>query len=460
MTALSLLSGVLGGENAQFNVSYPLNLEPKVIDIRLSKGQLMPAAGASLFATGPGDDRGGITWNDQLYRVMGDQLCRIGVSGQVTPLGSVGFGDGKRCGFDYSFDRLAIRSGEALWHFNGVTLTQVTDEDLGAVRDFIWIDGYFMTTDGVYVLVNELNDPTQIKPLKYGSAEEDPDPVTGLLKYRSEAYVLGRYSIEVLANVGGNGFPFQVNRGAGIPFGCIGPLAKCLFGDSFAFVGSARGERLNVFVAGQGTAQPIGTGEVCDALAKVSDLSSIELEVRESKGEKRLTLHLPGESWVFMLKASTEAGTPIWYRVKTDEHGYRLRAPVVAYGKTIVGDPLSGRLGEITETDSRHYGEEVEWQFDCGLLNNEGFGGIVHSVELVGLPGRGYDEGVVFMSMTRDGETFTQERAVSLGRRGARTRRIQWRPHSRFTNYLGLRFRGRGMAGMAACEVKAQGLEA
>jgi hypothetical protein len=40
----------------------------------------------------------------------------------------------------------------------------------------LWIDSFFMTTDGTYVIVTELSDPMQVKPLKYGSAEEDPDP--------------------------------------------------------------------------------------------------------------------------------------------------------------------------------------------------------------------------------------------------------------------------------------------
>jgi hypothetical protein len=87
-------------------------------------------------------------------------------------------------------DRFSQRS---LWYYTPADgLTQVTDEDLGLVIDGLWIDGYFMTTDGTYVVVTELSDPTQVQPLKYGSAEEDPDPVTGLLKYRDEAYVLGR----------------------------------------------------------------------------------------------------------------------------------------------------------------------------------------------------------------------------------------------------------------------------
>jgi hypothetical protein len=93
------------------------------------------------------------------------------------------------------------------------TLTHVTDTDLGPVVDMLWIDGYTMTTDGTSIIVTELNDPTSVLPLKYGSAEEDPDMVTGLIKARDEAYALGQYTIQVFQNVGGNGFPVPAGQG-------------------------------------------------------------------------------------------------------------------------------------------------------------------------------------------------------------------------------------------------------
>src|SRR3546814_10891772 len=70
--------------------------------------------------------------------------------------------------------------------------------------------------------------------------------ITGLIKVRGEVYITGRHTIEVLANVGGNGFPFAVVDGATIPYGCVSPSAKCPFAESFASVGSARNEALGV----------------------------------------------------------------------------------------------------------------------------------------------------------------------------------------------------------------------
>jgi hypothetical protein len=455
MVAVPLLSGIAGSETGEFVRSFPINLEPVIVDSGISKGQLKLIPGAIQCGTGPGADRGGIAWNGAAYRVMGSKLCRIDADWTVTELGDVG-NDGKRCAFDYSFDRLSIWSTGSLYYYAISTgLIQVTDTDLGTVIDGIWIDSYFMSTDGTYIVVTELSDPTQIKPLKYGSAEEDPDPITGLIRYRTEAYVLGRYTIQVFEDVGGNGFPFQDQKGGGFPFGCVSPAAKALFGDGFAFVGSGRNEGLNVYYAAlEGIAKPIGGRELCDALDALPDPSVVEVESRSSKMERRLFVHLPTETWVFLLNASSLAGQPVWYRIKTGSGAYRCRNAVNAYGKTIVADS-TGALGYLTEDDDRHFGSDPGWQFDCGLLYNESLGAIIHSVELVGLPGRGR-AGTAFLSMTRDGETFGAERAVCFAP-ADRTKRIAWRPHARMGNYLGFRFRGSGGAlpGFAACEVKA-----
>jgi hypothetical protein len=112
----------------------------------------------------------------------------------------------------------------------GSTLVQVTDPDLGVVLDVVWVDGYFMTTDGEFLVVTELVDPTQVNPLKYGSSEVDPDPVVALLKLRNEVYALNRNTIEVFDNVGGLLFPFQRIDGAQIQKGrCRNARMLCLY---------------------------------------------------------------------------------------------------------------------------------------------------------------------------------------------------------------------------------------
>lgn len=457
MTAIPLLSGIVANNQAEFSQSYPLNLEPLALDNKIAKGQLRATSGTLPLDNGPGMDRGGVNWNDQCYRVMGTKLVHVSSTGVVTELGDVG-GTGPVT-FDFGFDRLGIRSGTSLFYYDGTTLSQVTDEDLGPVKDFIWIDGYYMTTDGTYVIVTELSDPFQILPLKYGSAEEDPDMVTGLVKLRNEPYVMGRYTIQVFRNVGGNGFPFSNLRGASIPYGCVSPSAKCLFAETFAFVGSAKGEALGVYLAGQGTATKVSTRAVDDALAAVADPTSIVCENRTYRNERRLFVHLPTESWVFLFDCSQAVQTEVWYRVQSGVgQPYRIRNATACYGQMIVGDLNSAAIGTLSDSIMTHFGETPEWQFDCGLVYNKGRGFIMKSVELIGLPGRmpHGTQATIFMSMTRDGQTWGVERRLDAGSAGERSKRLQWRPQTSFRNYAGIRFRGYdvSMPGFAACEAE------
>ena len=440
MAAIPLLGGRRATEQAEFVESPPINLEPVALDNKIAKGQFRAPHGAVGTALGPGVDRGGMCWNGRHLRVMGTKLVQVSM-GRVTTLGDVG-GSGP-VSMDYGFDRLGIRSDRKLFYWDGQALTQVVDVDLGPVNDLIWVDGYFMTTDGTSLVVTELSDPTSVKPLKYGSAEEDPDPITGLMKFRGEVYALGRHTVQVYQNVGGNGFPFQQVRGATIPFGCVSASAKCLFAESFAFVGGGRNEALGVFVAGQGTAIRISTRAVDRALAAATDPAMIECESRTYLGERRLLIHLPDETWCYLFEASRELGEALWFRQRSGvDRPYRLRHAVECDGALVVGDTETGWLGDLTGDVSAHFGEPVEWRFDTGFAHGDGTGFIVHSVELVGLPGRTPDTARAFLSVSRDGETWSAEKAIDLGGRGERRKRMQWRPHWRCPNYAALRFRG------------------
>lgn len=435
MVAVPLLGGMVASEEAEFVESVPLNLEPIAIDNKISTGQFRAPAGLVAYMTGPGDDRGAICWNGRHFRVMGTKLYEVGV-GEVGDVG--GFGP---VALDYGFDRLSIASGQKLLYLDANGLTQVTDPDLGRVNDALWVDGYFMTTDGSYVVVTELSDPTKVEPLKYGSAEEDPDMITGLIKIRGEVYVTGRHTIEVLQNVGGNGFPFAVVDGATIPYGCVSPSAKCPFSESFAFVGSGRNEALGIYVAGAGTAVKISSRALDKALAAIPDPTVIELESWSYLDEKRLLAHLPGETWVYCDGASREVSQRIWYR--------RTNCPrhaVVHNGDWFAA--VGGEIGKLSNSVSTVLGDPMEWLFDTPFAHADGSAYILGSIELVGLPGRMPfgEEASAYFSYSVDGETWSRERMIRLGKAGDRRRRMAWRPNCRIPNYATFRFRGNDAA--------------
>lgn len=453
MTQVGIQSGVtlLDGAFAQ---SFPVNLEHSTINSGLSEGLLETTRGAVQLTTGPGKDRGGIMWNGIMYRVMGTKLVSV-IGSTVNVLGDVGGTGPARMA--YSFDRLAIASDGLLFYWNGATLTQVTDPDLGAANDLAWIDGYFATTDGEFVIVTELLDPSQIDPLKYGSAEADPDPITGVEVLNEELYALGRNSIQVFRNVGGIGFPFQVIKGATIPFGCISAHAKARVIDTIAFVGGGREEPLGVFVLTGGTAQRISTREIEELFIGV-DESLIELEARRFGEDDHLILHTPNGSAMLKVRAASEIGGRVWSYLHSGRKGaYRLRYAVWDGTRHVVGDYTSNALGVLSDEIAEHFGQKTEQWFDAGLLFNDGRGIIVQEIELFGQFPLGRPSNV-FLSATRDGQVYSNE--VSRNLVGLREQRCIWRPCVRMPYISGWRFRFTDRVAIARCEVQAEPLAA
>jgi hypothetical protein len=238
----------------------------------------------------------------------------VASNGTVTVLGDVGGPVNTLVTMDYSFDRLAIASGGRLYYWNGA-LTQVTDPDIGVVHDVVWVDGYFMTTDGEFLIVTELNDPAQVNPLKYGSSEIDPDPVVALLKLRNEIYALNRNTIEVFDNVGGELFPFQRIDGAQIQKGVIGTFGCCVYLETVAFLGSGRNEQPGIYLGANATAQKISTQEIDNLLLNYTEaqLAQVKLEARNDKNHQHLYVHLPDRTVVYDASASESLGDQVWF---------------------------------------------------------------------------------------------------------------------------------------------------
>jgi hypothetical protein len=383
---IPILNGIYTDNGPEIRTSYPVNLVPVPKKSGISNGFLRPADGLVSNGTGPGIDRGGVNWQGTCYRVMGTSLVTVASNGVVTVLGDVGGPINTLVTFDYSFDRLAIASGGRLYYWNG-TLTQVTDPDLGTVKDVVWVDGYFMTTDGASLVVTELSDPTQVNPLKYGSSEVDPDPVVALLKLRNEVYALNRNTIEVFDNVGGEFFPFQRIDGAQIQKGAVGTFACCVYLESVAFLGSGRNEQPGVYVGANAQAQKISTQEI-DALLMTyteAQLSTVKLEARNDKSNQHLYVHLPDRTIVYDAAASQELGEQVWFTLTSSQVGfsqYRARNLVWAYDKWIVGDPQSGNVGYMTQDVGSHWGQIVRWEFGTLIVYNESRGAIFNELVL------------------------------------------------------------------------------
>ena len=464
MTQIPILNGIFTDNGPDFRTSYPVNLIPVPKANGISEGFLRPADGLIANGTGPGVDRGGINWNGVCYRVMGSKLVTVGPTGTITILGDVG-NDGNLVTLDYDFDQLGIASNNNLFFWNPTTstLSQNTDPDLGPVLDMVWVDGYWMTTDGEFLVVTDLGNPLAVNPLKYGSSEIDPDPVVALLKLRNEIYALNRYTIEVFDNVGGDLFPFQRIEGAQIEKGVVGTHACCVYLENIAFLGSGFNESPGIYIGANSQTQKISTQEIDMLLLEFTEaqLAEVKLEARNDRSHQHLYVHLPNKTVVYDASASQDLGQPVWFILTSslvDFSQYRARNLVWCYDKWLVGDPANSNVGYMSQDISSHYGQKVRWEFATTILYNEGRGAIITNLELVGLTGSvafGLDP-TINTSYSTDGQTWSQQKFIKAGKQGQRAKRLVWFQQGWMRNWRIQRFQGNSDAHIAFARLEAQ----
>lgn len=458
---IPILSGAYSDNNADFRVSYPLNLVPVVQPQGISNGYLRPGDGIVSNGTGPGLDRGGIEWNGVLYRVMGNELVSISASGTVTTIGAIPGTD--RVIMVYSFDYLAIAANGGLYLYDGATLAQNTDPDLGTVIDVVWVDGYFMTTDGEFLVITELNNPFAVDPLKYGSSEIDPDPIVGLLKIRNEIYAVNRNTVEVFQNVGSSGFPFERIQGAQITKGSVGVNANCMFLEQVAFIGGGMNEGNGVWLGTNGNATKISTREIDLVLSEYTEteLAAAFMETRTDKDHRQLLIHLPDQTLVYDGASSAAAQQQVWYILSSSLDGngeYRSSRLVYAYNRWNTGDTQTAQFGYLVDDISTHWGQTVGWSFQTQIIYNESRGAIVHDLELVALTGRvaiGADP-QIYTQYSLDGESYSNPKFISAGKIGDRAKRLLWMQQGAFRNWRLQRFRGTSDAFLSFARLEAR----
>ena len=461
MVQIPILNGIYTDNGPDFRTSYPVNMVPVPKSNGISDGFLRPADGIVANGTGPGVDRGGINWNGVCYRVMGSKFCSVSSTGVVTVIADVG-NNGKDVSMDYSFDLLAIASNDKLYYYDGTTVTQVTDPDLGVVLDVVWVDGYFMTTDGEFLVVTDLSNPYAVNPLKYGSSEADPDPVVALLKLRNEVYALNRNTIEVFDNVGGDLFPFQRIEGAQIEKGATGTHACCIFMETCAFLGSGWNEAPGIYLGVNANAQKISTQEIDEILLNYTEaeLATVNMEMRNDRAHQHLYVHLPDRTLVFDGSATEEMGQPVWFTLTSSLVGfskYRAQNFVWCYDKWLCGDPVNTNVGYLVQDISTHYGSKVRWEFGTTIVYNEGRGAIFQQLELVGLTGSvafGEDP-TINTSYSTDGETWSQQKFIKAGKTGQRAKRLVWFQQGWMRNWRMQRFQGTSDAHMSFARLEA-----
>jgi hypothetical protein len=489
---INIAQGIYTASSPDLLAALPTNMRlvPQPNEVSQNVGNLRPTDGVRTL--GPGFDqisRGAIRptgyTEDGVIRAVGSRLFRYD-GNQVIPLKDSSdqnivieqdLDDPERpARMDYGFDNISIASNNKLFLYNyrggqvgttGQVFVEVTDPDLGIVKDAIFIDGYYMTTDGEFLVVSDIDDPTSFSPFKYGSSEIDPDEIVALLKIRNEVYAVNKNTIEVFQNIGGTGFPFRRVEGAQIMRGAVGRDACCVYMDSIAFLGNYRNEQPAIYIGINGTSNKISTQSIDKMLLTYTadQLSKVRFEVKKGNSLNELLVHLPDKTLVFDASVGAQVGGYVWHTLSSAEAGvgkYDYRDLWYEGNKWVVCDHLTGAACELDDTISTQGTKIIPWEFSTGFIYNGGNGAIVNELELVAITGRNGQQSVndddptISTSYSVDGLVWSQSRRVSTGKPGDRGKRLVWRQQGMLRNFRIQRFQGDSRAFINVLRLEAQ----
>lgn len=373
---------------------------------------------------GPGMPDRAAVYNERQsnhYRISGTNLISVTSTGAVSTLGTIP--GAKQASMPYSFNtQCVIASGNMFLYDPTGGFRHVTDPDLGAPIDGVWVDGYYFLTDGEFIYHTDITDESSIDPLKFATAEFSPDPTLAVAKTNdNKVIVFGRYSTEYFVNAATENFAFQRLETRAQKIGIVATHAKCESSGVFYITGGRKFEDLGVHIIGVGTSQKISTREVDKVLNEYTELElgDMRMEARTESGTEFILVHLPNETLCFNNTIAKSMGLDnAWCILKTGTRPgpYLEAAPYRAInsvfdprvGAWICGDKEDGRLGQYDDSLATQYDEIAEWEMLSPFLLIPYAS--ISELEIETIAGTSAaDDAAVAISTTYDGLTYSTE---------------------------------------------------
>jgi len=384
--------------------------------------------GLNLFKTQSGNtDRGMLVNQGRLYKVTDTTLYEVNILGTHTSLGTIP--GSSRCMMKSMGSQVIIGNGSGLvFVWNGTTLTQVTDPNIGLPRGVAVLNNQaiYDQGSGQGFDVSDVATPGTINGLNNASAESFSDDLLIPYAYRETLYLMGKETIELWYNSGQGNPPFDKIQGAGqnIGLGAIHSVAD--MPDLMFFFGSDK--QFHSLTPGSSTvdtviSNPAMAKEFQDYLITDDCIGwTMELE-----GQWFYIATFPSQdiTWVYPVGGE-------WFQWGSSAIG-RIRGNSYAYvfGKHLVAEYNSGNIYELDPEVYTDNGEAIIRTRDSAPIHSGIFGADnkefeINSLEIVLETGVGLLDGQgsnpqIMLSVSRDGgKSFGTERFMRIGTLGER----------------------------------------
>lgn len=322
-----------------------------------------------------------------------------------------------------------------------VTITDtIYTTTLGPANSVSYIDGFFVFTSAKTnnedtFFHSNLNDATSYTATDFGTAAVDPDKIRTGHVHNNKFYTLGSKTIEVFDNVGGSGFVFQRRDGFVIPKGILANFSIAEYDGGFVFLGAGNNEQPAVWKLQGSKLTRLSTTPIQDQLSTFTDteISNAFSWISGSKGAYFFNLSVGDKTFSYDSTASTLSQKKVWHNKTSfiDEsiRRNRVNSAVTAYGRVMVGDSVSGRIGELDPDTYDEYGERIlrvgSTQPLVDMSQEISIGSIELSIE-AGVGDQTTVDPQLGLQLSFDGRTFNSVRTRSMGKQGKYNAQLIW----------------------------------
>jgi hypothetical protein len=436
-------------QDADYRDALPVNMYTVIRKVRDSDGYLINQPGISNFATTSGVDRGGFyssRFNGH-FRVTGLDFISIDANGNVTTIGNISGSD--QVNFTESFNNICIIADEKVWYYNPTDgLVEQVGAGFAGTIDGEFLNGVFLFTDGDNLYHTTLADETVINADDFATSEISPDPTKSVARTpQNQAMVFDRFTISYFIFDGGDNFAFSVAQGKSTDIGIVGTQCQTNINETFFILGGSRDDSLTLYQVSGTSKRKIATREIEKVLATYTEeeLQNASLEVRGEDGYQFVHVNLPNDTLLFNYTVFQSLGAEFaWSILKTSvtsTDGWLgingIRDPRVK--KWLYGDRFSARVGQLDNTISTLYGENVECLFYSPFVGVEDQS--IDSIEIKTISGFTPEDATVAISLTYDGQAYGKEWFNLYGQPNQRAYRFIARRLGYVRDFVGFKFR-------------------
>jgi len=370
-------------------------------------------------SVGSGPIRGWIMMGGELFVVSGPELYRITenqaafLMGIITGTGPVSMAE--------NGSQVVIVADDKGWVATTSSFVQITSDGFPGATTVVFLDtfGVFTEPDSGRFFISGQLDFNSFDALDFATAEGDPDDLVAVATNHRWLWLLGERTTQVHYNTGDEDFPYEllqdliIERGLGARFS-IAQEDNTLF-----FLGN---DKL-VYQFVDFTPKIISTPALATKIAAFSeaDVAAAVGQFMDIESHKFYILSFPTATLVY------DITTGLWADWETSGGVWTGQMVIKAFGKTLVGDRVSGQIYAASPDVYTDAGTDVISivRYPPVFFDRERIA--IRSIECELDSGEGPDEGEVMMRLSKDGRIWSTPRTVSFGKIGEFTSRAIFR---------------------------------